>query len=399
MHFDLATAMLVTSLLTLGVGTILTFAAWHYPPQLRNAMRVWIGGLVLQSLAAFAASTVGQVQMPLVLLVANTAYALALAEMGRALRIFAGQSSSRIAFALIGMVAVITLLFGVVSSDTRWRVALNGLPIAALLFAVALPILRGRSPLRPADYLTGLLFLACGTLSLSRSAVEFLGPSLVPAHAEVLMRQVVLVFGSILPTLGTISFMLMCGDRLNDNLARLAMIDPLTGVYNRRTLATLADTAIRNALRTHSSLALLAIDVDHFKRINDEFGHDTGDEALRGLVSLMQETLRVGDVLSRIGGEEFAVLLPGSGPGEATLAAERVRAHVERSPLLIDGRSLNLRVSIGVAALGPDAADLATLLRNADRALYAAKRGGRNRVADATALVTAPVRLLRDGNT
>jgi diguanylate cyclase (GGDEF)-like protein len=175
--------------------------------------------------------------------------------------------------------------------------------------------------------------------------------------------------------------MLMCGDRLNDDLARLAMVDPLTGVYNRRTLAGMAERAITDAFRSARSLALLAVDVDHFKRINDQFGHDTGDEALRGLVAMMQAALPPEHVLSRIGGEEFAVLLPGSSEAEACLTAERLRRHVERSPLFIEGRPLTLRVSIGVAALGDDCGDLAALLRGADRALYAAKRAGRNRVA------------------
>ncbi|MET0225790.1 MAG: GGDEF domain-containing protein [Dokdonella sp.] len=395
MHFDIATAMTVTSLLTFGVGVSLMFATWRYPANLRGAMRIWVGGVFLQALALLAIGTFGFAPATWMIVLFNTIYALAYAEMGRALNRFAGRRNGFTPMLLVAAVALISFVLGAVWNEPRWRIALNSVPLAALQCAVALPILRTRASLRAAGYLTGILFLACAALTLARSVVEILGPGLVPTETSVVIRNIVLVFSAILPILGTIGFMLMCGDHLNDDLARLAMRDPLTGVYNRRTLAGLAERAIDAATRANRPLALLAVDVDHFKRVNDQLGHDVGDDALCGLVMLMEESLKPEQTLSRIGGEEFAVLLPNSSEADACLVAERLRRHVERSPVLIDGRPLQLRVSIGVAALTPTMDDLGALLRDADRALYSAKRAGRNRVVAASKMQRAPVHVLR----
>jgi diguanylate cyclase (GGDEF)-like protein len=315
--------------------------------------------------------------------------------MGRALNRFAGRRNGLMPMALVALVALFSFVFAAVWNESRWRIALNCVPLAALQCAVALPILRTRASLRAAGYLTGILFLACAALTLTRGVVELLGPTLVAVDTNTAIRNVVLVSSTILPILGTIGFMLMCCDLLNDDLARLAMRDPLTGVYNRRTLAGLAERAIDAATRDNIPLALLAVDVDHFKRVNDQLGHDVGDDALCALVTLMEESLKPEQTLSRIGGEEFAVLLPNNSEADACLVAERLRRHVERTPVLIDGRPLQLRVSIGVAALTPVMDDLGALLRDADRALYSAKRAGRNRVVAASKMLRAPVHVLR----
>ena len=391
MSFDIATAMMVSSLLTLGVGASLTLAAWRYPSNLRGAMRVWIGGLFLQAAALLAVALLGPVPSAAVLIGSNVAYALAYAEMGRALRLFTGRPERWWPLLLVAALGTNSWLFSVTWPHPHLRAALDALPVAALQFLVAHAVLRGRSVLRPADWVTGVLFIGCGVLALTRSGVEMAGPLLGMDGLPVLMRYVFLVFTAALPALGTIGFVLMCADQLNADLARLAMVDPLTGVYNRRTLAGLAETAIDAARRQRRPLSLLALDVDHFKRINDEYGHDTGDEALLGLVALLREVLRSDEVLSRIGGEEFAILLRNVDDRAALAVAERVRRHIAASPLAIDGRMLTLHVSIGVATLREGIGDLGDLLRDADRALYAAKRAGRNRVVASTALAAGGI--------
>jgi len=384
MHFDISTALTLTSLLTLAVGASLRFAASRYPPELRATMRVWIGGLFLQAAALFAPALVGTSPEPILVVPLNFIYALAYAEMGRAVNLFTGRPRSYFGLVLVAIVTLVSILLALVWQDDRWRVALNSVPLALLEYSVAHAILRDRTPLRPADYLTGALFVACASLALSRGFVVFLGPAIVPHETYVMLTNLVYVFSSVLPMIGTIGFVLMCGDRLNDDLARLAMVDPLTGVYNRRTLAGLAATAMEESAVTGKPLSLLALDVDHFKRINDEFGHDVGDETLCGLVGLIQESLHPEQILCRLGGEEFAILAAGLGEAEACLTAERVRRHVAASPLSVAGNDLSLRVSIGVATLNAGNGDLTSLLRDADRALYSAKRAGRDRVAAAS---------------
>lgn len=392
MHLDIATAMTITSLLTFGVGASLRFAISRYPVELRAAMRVWIGGLLLQSFALLSVALAAPTPSAAILIVGNTAYALAFAEMARAMHIFFGRRRSYLPLFLVALVTLNSFLLGVIWPGTAHPVVLNAAPLALLQLTVVRSVFFHRNGLRPADYLTGTLFIACAVLAVSRGLIELLvAPDVAPALHRAVSTGV-FVFGSILPMLGTIGFMLMCSDRLSDDLGRLAMLDPLTGVTNRRTLAQHAQAALGEAARLHLPVALLAIDVDHFKQINDQYGHDTGDEALRELVRLMAEALDSGHTLSRIGGEEFAVLLPGMDEIEASVVAERVRQHVADSLLSINGHTLRLHISLGVAALARDISDLRELLHAADRALYAAKRSGRNCVVTSSELERSPAR-------
>ena len=295
MHFDILTAMLVTSALTLAVGASLAVAVSRYPDRLRHAMHIWIGGLLLQIPVFLGFGLVGALPGVATVVIANFLFACAYAEMGRAVRVFA-------------------------SGDARAS------------------------------------------------------------------RSLFFLMGAALPLIGTIGFLLMCNDRMNEELSRLAMRDPLTGVFNRRTFEERAVRVIADAARGVAPLSLLAVDLDHFKHVNDELGHAGGDEALKLVVALMQEVLAEGQILCRIGGEEFAVLLPGADEDDASEVAERLRRHLERSPVHVEGRLLYLRISVGVATFGASHETLPTLLKAADRALYAAKRAGRNRVTTSASL-------------
>ncbi|WP_457420525.1 diguanylate cyclase [Roseateles sp. P5_E7] len=168
----------------------------------------------------------------------------------------------------------------------------------------------------------------------------------------------------------------------NAALEHLATRDPLTGLHNRRSLdARLAEAHAldRRYGSTNGRVhGLLLVDVDHFKRVNDEFGHPAGDEVLRRLAQLLQASVRATDVAARFGGEEFAVLLPElAGPAEAVMAAEKIRAAVEAAVFPGVGK---VTVSIGVSLAAPDDVELRPLIARTDAALYEAKRGGRNAV-------------------
>jgi diguanylate cyclase (GGDEF)-like protein len=180
--------------------------------------------------------------------------------------------------------------------------------------------------------------------------------------------------------IATSGFLLMCGERLNKDLARLATLDPLTGVFNRRTMAELANRAIAASKRHGRALSLLILDIDHFKRINDQFGHEAGDLALCRVVELVQGELRESDIFARLGGEEFVAILADADEKVALGLAERVRERLAQAGFAISGWPVALNVSVGVGTLGPEISDFETLLRQTDRAMYAAKRGGRNRV-------------------
>lgn len=172
---------------------------------------------------------------------------------------------------------------------------------------------------------------------------------------------------------------------LEDELSELATRDALTGLLDRREATRLLDEEILRARRYQRSLALLWIDLDHFKQVNDKLGHAAGDSVLRGLSNLLSSRVRQVDLVSRFGGEEFVVVLPEMDASEAQQSAERLRQLVESSPQqLDDGRSVNLTMSIGVALYPDHGEDAPSLIAAADQAMYQAKALGRNRVVVAS---------------
>ena len=166
---------------------------------------------------------------------------------------------------------------------------------------------------------------------------------------------------------------------------RMASIDPLTGVANRRGVEQFTLMAMREARARREPLSVLAIDIDEFKRINDSLGHAAGDKVLIAIARACQEALREGDLLGRIGGEEFLVVLPRGAVDHAADVAERLRSRVETLPLDEIAANLRATVSVGVAEMSAGDSGFADLERRADAALYRAKAAGRNRVVSAAA--------------
>ena len=169
--------------------------------------------------------------------------------------------------------------------------------------------------------------------------------------------------------------------RSQDELKHLVVTDPLTGALNRRGLF---ETALREEERLRASggnLALLMLDVDHFKDVNDRYGHGFGDAVLKQIVLRAQMEIRSIDAIGRYGGEEFAILLPGSDIGGATVVAERIRSRICQSLFEMPTGAISISVSIGVAQTTSGSSDIANLIKAADAALYVAKKRGRNQVS------------------
>ena len=169
--------------------------------------------------------------------------------------------------------------------------------------------------------------------------------------------------------------------RLFERIRNLSVRDSLTDLFNHKhTMEMLANECAR-AGRYEGGLSLVMVDIDHFKRVNDEHGHQAGDAVLRDVARLMRDTLRNVDSIGRYGGEEFAAILPHTAYGEAKKTAERIRMAVDRHAFRIGPRELKVTVSVGVASFPSDLVDSpGSLVREADSALYRAKQAGRNRV-------------------
>ncbi|MBL8670683.1 MAG: diguanylate cyclase [Alphaproteobacteria bacterium] len=167
--------------------------------------------------------------------------------------------------------------------------------------------------------------------------------------------------------------------KLRDELERLATTDPLTGASNRRAFMDASDLEIKRARRYGGTLAVVMADIDYFKRINDTFGHAAGDQALKAIVRTFRGSLRPMDVLGRLGGEEFAILLPGVDAQAALRTAERLRSLVKAIVVTAeDNREVRFTVSFGVAMLEPGEETIEQALRRSDAGLYAAKAAGRD---------------------
>ncbi|MFC5459853.1 GGDEF domain-containing protein [Massilia niabensis] len=187
------------------------------------------------------------------------------------------------------------------------------------------------------------------------------------------------VAGYMLLIVNGFGFLLMSKERDDARMERLATTDDLTGLLNRRAFFARADAARMLAQRQGQPIALLMLDIDHFKQINDRFGHATGDEALLKFSTACCATLREYDILGRLGGEEFALVLPDTGLAGAHGAAERLRQEVMKTCVLTCGNHYTMTVSIGLVVIDPEE-DLPSALARADHALYQAKHAGRNRV-------------------
>ena len=168
--------------------------------------------------------------------------------------------------------------------------------------------------------------------------------------------------------------------QLFDELTLMSTTDYLTGLWNRRAFADAAGAQLANAKRHAAPYALVMLDLDHFKSVNDRFGHAAGDAVLTHVAAIARAEFREGDIVARFGGEEFAVFAPHCTLESAVAVTERVRAAIERAVIrLSDDRIVNVTASFGVASSNGEHADLEAMLRIADRALYAAKAQGRNR--------------------
>jgi diguanylate cyclase (GGDEF)-like protein/PAS domain S-box-containing protein len=173
---------------------------------------------------------------------------------------------------------------------------------------------------------------------------------------------------------------------LQKELEYLATTDGLTGAYNRRHFLELTEVEIIRARRYRSSLSISMIDIDHFKGVNDRYGHPVGDLVLMELVKILKSQLRPNDILGRMGGDEFAITMVECDLEKAFAVLARLRKSVEEYQIItVDGTEVYFKISAGVAQLADESEDLESVTRRADQALYLAKNGGRNRVEVAPA--------------
>lgn len=247
--------------------------------------------------------------------------------------------------------------------------------------AIAFPVIAlSYCALRYSVFVTSLL-VAFFTIWTTQMAVTGMLPALVGPDDMHGLMSLRLAIASIDLALLIIACTMIAQSRALAQWRFIADSDSLTGVLNPRGFYREAQTLLRALYKDGKSVAVLMMDIDFFKHINDAYGHIAGDQALITTASLLRTGLREGDACGRLGGEEFAALLAGISMQEARAVAERIRASIEACPIPVEGREpIRLTVSFGVAFSDPASPELLTLLQAADRALYQAKHDGRNQV-------------------
>lgn len=264
--------------------------------------------------------------------------------------------------------------------DPRLRIALTTAVSGTLMLLSAAAMLTPGPRLQPARYLFTLACGGHGLLLLASSLVLLLGkPHLPDPERTWAVAQFVMLESIVVLVMRAFGVLMLVNAHITAELRHFAERDPLTNVFNRRTFMQLLDKFVKLMQRMNSPLSLLAIDLDHFKRINDSWGHGSGDQALRHFVRVASEHLRSDHVMGRMGGEEFLIFLPNTSRDNAAKVAERLRAQVEAQTVADARGPIALTVSIGVTEIKPQESQEAVLQR-ADQAMYQAKANGRNRV-------------------
>jgi diguanylate cyclase (GGDEF)-like protein len=374
LSLDISTLYLVATLVAAMLGVLLIFF-WR---QEKIEALGWWGAAYLLGAASIALWIAGGDNLGLGLLLAvNAVGFIACGLVWDAARVFHGRAPSVIgvsAGAIVWLLAVI--LADPLSGHARLVLGAGIVAVYAALTAAELwrerrKSMRSRWPAIFVPVLHGavlMLPIVLGDVMDGPGTNPHAGIWVAVFAAELVFYAIGTVF---------IIFMLV-SERTLAIHKTAASVDPLTGLLNRRGFGEATARMIEREAKAGRSITVMIFDIDHFKSVNDTYGHATGDDVLKVFANVAVGALRITDLLGRVGGEEFAALLP-CAMDEALLAAERVREAFEQSGVAIDDAPLATTVSIGVAG-GPANTELDVLMASADTALYRAKRGGRNRV-------------------
>jgi diguanylate cyclase (GGDEF)-like protein len=381
---DSSTAFVAASLMMLANGAVLGLIHRDLPLALRPAAVSWQVGtlLIAMGCALYALPS----HLPLVPLVtgANGLLMLGLSLYWQSLQRFFGLPTRRWQY-LPALAATLGILwFSAVHPDTAIRVAISAAAWLVIMGGSVRVLIRGapRDSSRSRQMLTAM-FLGIMVLTALRAA--YFVATRIPPDFSIMgnaswVNLASPLVSAALPVIGTTAFLLMCSEQIRRQWEHAASTDYLTDLPNRRTLNEIGGHRFEMARIRGEQVAIALIDIDTFKSINDCYGHEIGDLALKHVAASLRSAMEPDEVLARTGGEEFVALLAQTTPQQAQMAAEDLRRMVQLHPFLLRGVRIPLTVSVGIAVSHDDDPDFDSLLRRADQAMYAAKSGGRNRV-------------------
>jgi len=378
MSIDIPTLYFLATLVALMLGAILLL----YGHQQRMAALKWFGAAYLLGAVSIGLWTLVDLGQVLSLALSTMAF-VACGMVWNAARVFHARRPSY-AGLMLGAIAWMATVMSLPPSAAALRITIGAAIVAGYAVLTAIELwserrrqVRRRWPSVAVPALHGLVLM----LPILLGDFLLASDQSAPATIWVTIFAVQLVLYSI----GAVFIIfMMVAERTVSAHKNAASVDPLTGMLNRRGFAEATSRLIEREAGAGRPVTVLIFDIDHFKSINDRFGHPAGDEILKLFSIVVINSLRITDLSGRIGGEEFAAMLPCS-LDEGVVVAERVRRNFEQSGIVIEEGPVDTTVSIGVAG-GPAGTELEVLLAAADTALYQAKRDGRNRVEAAEEL-------------
>ena len=382
--FDLRTIIFMSMLLTFMLSMLLAITRSHHK-DLRGPGYWAVGNLVIglgMVLVLIQLDLTRQIFLP----------GMALIGAGLSLYIngiqaFIGRvPNHRITIAVFVLLAVFDAYFMLMQHEIRATVVLSAIIFAGVyLYCARLTFSRDEGLVGSLYWIASSLYLLMAVLMLFRAAyaAQVVGDKF-DTFATWPVNAYTFMLGAVSQFFISSLFVLMLSYKLTQNLESIATIDGLTNVLNRRGLEDASIKMQDMCKRINLSMAVLLIDIDHFKKVNDKYGHLVGDDALRHLAKVVAGVLRSSDAFGRYGGEEFCAFLPNTTESDAIGLAERIRAAVETSALRLGSVTIKTTISIGVADSVRAGYDFKGLVAAADSALYGAKNGGRNQVVSYT---------------
>jgi diguanylate cyclase (GGDEF)-like protein len=381
MTIDPRTIMVVWAALNILFAGMLALVGMHAGNV--RGVRQWALGDLLIGLSLAMASQITMPPSLLVVAFSTLAIGCGLGLLYNGIEAFKGGRCRYWIPAVLALLMLVNnTVFGIWFHDPKIRISINFL-IFALVHIVCAHALfvRIAQPLRTAYWLAAGSVSVIALLALLRFiSILFSPEGSVRMFTATGVNPSVFFFSSLAQMSMSFAFMLLINYTLANELKELAATDSLTGILNRRTIEVETMRQLAQIKRNGENLAIMMIDVDHFKQVNDRFGHPAGDEVLRRLAHLMRSVVRGTDYIARYGGEEFCILLPGTGEKQAAALAERLRRLYSELRVDWNGNLIQSTISIGVADSRQAGTDLETLIKAVDTALYQAKHQGRDKV-------------------
>jgi diguanylate cyclase (GGDEF)-like protein len=379
MNLDVNTLFLVTIYVEAILGLLLLFA-WVQNAQIR-AVAWWGCAHLMRAGSVVLFGMYGSVSQAVSIDLANVLLFLSFAITWTGARVFDGRKPLP-AYILAGSVA--WLVFAHLlsfSSEIEIRLLLASGIITTYTWLTAYEFWRGRAEPLVSRWPAIFMLFAHGSLFLLRTPLASVLPWSPANQVFESVWLTVLSFEALLFTIAiAFIFLAMAKERTEFRHRTAAMVDPLTGIANRRSFLHDAAEMTRRHAASGAPLAVLVMDLDHFKSINDRFGHAIGDRVLQVFAESTRETIRPTDLLGRLGGEEFAAVLGKVGRDEAVVLAQSIHQRFVEAAAYVDGYAVAATVSVGLVLSQNATLDMPELLAQADQALYHAKERGRNRV-------------------